>query len=474
MMLKTLKYKKIYIIFIIFLLCGILLAGCNLYFSFNKKNKKPYIFLIAIDALRRDHLGIYGYERNISPNIDRLAEQSSIFLKAYSQSTWTKPSFGSMMTGQYSLTHKLLSNKVTDFNIIPDNIKTIPEILKENGYDTIGLTDGGFVHGRYGFNRGFDIYKDDKRRGIAESLSILENEMSSRVNPLFVFLHTYDVHGPYGGRDVPVYNNQEKYHGKFFGSVGKDEEFYKLYNKIWAGELQVSEDDIHFIINNYDHCIKYVDSQLGKFFNFLKKKKIWDTSLIIIISDHGERFRLIKNRDFSLHPAKYFIEHIGFSDLLTKVPLIVKMPGQKRKQIINRNVSAGIDILPTILQVLKIKPDHLKLPGFSLFDKHNDRPVFFTKLNAGLGLIKNDKYILFKRTNLNLLPIIDAGPYSFKANNYAIEDGGIDIKNAEKIIQERIKQINEINSFYLAEHKLKEQEIEQQLKEQLKSLGYIQ
>ncbi len=439
--------------------------------EFLSRANMPHVILISLDTLKRSHLGIYGYPKNISPNIDEFSRKANVFLRAYSQSSWTKPGHASMLTGHYSLTHKLLSSRKTGkFNILPRKIKIMAEILKKEGYRTIGVTDGGYVHGKYGFSRGFQVYRDKKKYGIKKNLEYLKKKIERGKKPYFLFIHTYDIHGPYGGGDIPPYTNSN-YDGKFKGCVGDPEKFYNLYSKVLLGKLRITEGDIDYIIENYDHCIKYVDRKLGEFFDFLKKKNMWRNALIIITSDHGERHNPLKARDYQLSRFRYFIGHIGFSALLVKVPLIIKLPFQKKPYYINRSVSAGIDILPTVLEVLHIETN-MKLPGKSVL-ADNDKHVFFSKLNCGLGLIKDEKYIIFKRQNLEQLPTTEKGPYSFNAEKYKVVSDGISIELGEKIVKQRIEIINEMNRFYLEHKDAKQKELDKNLLEQLKALGYL-
>jgi len=431
----------------------------------------PHVILISLDTLKRDHLGIYGYPKDISPHIDEFSKKACIFFKAYSQSTWTKPSHASMLTGHYSLTHKLMSSKKKKkFAVLPENIKTMAEILKSQGYKTIGVTDGGYVHGKFGFSRGFQVYRDKERCGTKRSVEYLKKNMRPGKKPYFIFLHTYDIHGPYGGRDIPPYTNF-KYHGPFKGHIGDGEAFYKLYTKVLMGKMDLKKEDTDYLTENYDHCIRFVDQQIGIFFNFLKKQNMWENSLIIITSDHGERLEPVPAKGFPLSRFKYYIGHIGFSDLLVKVPLIIKLPFQNKQYQYNRTVSAGIDLLPTVLQVLKLDIA-LDLPGISVFSNQS-RYVFFTKLNAGLGLIKDEKSIIFKRQNLKQLPTVEKGPYLFDIDGYKVEENGIKKKTGEREIKKILKRINNINAAYLRNKDVKEQKANKKLMNQLKALGYL-
>ena len=114
------------------------------------------VILISIDTLRADHLGTYGYYRNTSPNIDKLALKSILFESAISQETWTIPSHISIFTSLYPLSHKVLG--LHDF--LNTDVSTLPEILKSDGYATAAFTGRGLtIEPNIGLGRGFDVYK---------------------------------------------------------------------------------------------------------------------------------------------------------------------------------------------------------------------------------------------------------------------------------------------------------------------------
>ncbi|HDL64772.1 MAG TPA: hypothetical protein ENH12_05220, partial [Proteobacteria bacterium] len=138
-------------------------------------NIKNVIFII-LDALRADHLGIYGYHRNTSPNIDKIAGKGLVFDRAIVQSGWTKSSIPTYFTSTYPSIHGVIE---TD-DSFPKNFATMAEIFKYNGYFTIGLVDNVHISPLFNFNRGFDIYEELKDDEIIEGLrSILLNHYSA-------------------------------------------------------------------------------------------------------------------------------------------------------------------------------------------------------------------------------------------------------------------------------------------------------
>ena len=157
----------------------ILIFICNGFiysYRLTNRSKGTNIILISIDALRADHLSCYGYHRNTSPNIDRLASQGVLFKNAFSQATWTLPSHTSIFLSQYVWRHKVDNPDKR----LGNSFAPLAEILKDRNYTTCAFVGGRFLSARYGFDQGFEIYDDGipgKRRyyGISSYNPILVN-----------------------------------------------------------------------------------------------------------------------------------------------------------------------------------------------------------------------------------------------------------------------------------------------------------
>src|SRR3990172_4770634 len=114
------------------------------------------VILITVDTLRADHLGVYGYARNTSPNLDRFAKDSILFRYAFSHSNTTNPSFSSLMTSHYPHETKVFNN----YYLLPPGAVTMAEILKANGYHTAAINSHFSLRRGSGFEQGFDEYDD--------------------------------------------------------------------------------------------------------------------------------------------------------------------------------------------------------------------------------------------------------------------------------------------------------------------------
>ena len=118
--------------------------------------KRPNVIFIVIDTLRADHVGCCGWERNTTPNIDRLAQDALLFTGGIAASPWTLPSVASMLTGR----HRCALGMREKITSIPEGRTTIAEVLERNGYSTYGVVSHTLLSGRLGFGRGFDKYDE--------------------------------------------------------------------------------------------------------------------------------------------------------------------------------------------------------------------------------------------------------------------------------------------------------------------------
>jgi len=362
---------------------------------------KPNIILITMDATRSDHLSCYGYERLTTPNLDKFSREGLLFKNAYATDSWTLPSHASIFTGKYPSRHgahynseaivrylseakagKKIDIEKIFWNCFPSLSKenhTLAEVLSEKGYRTAGVIGGVFCSSIYGFGQGFDYYNENflnvesdikffliyqvinsfsplfdisarygyysKRLGSHLNKVAFQWLEKNHGNPFFLFIHYVDTHNPY--LPPPPYN-------EYFGMV--DKRIIRKHNP--KGELNyitaegsiacaVTTGDPQFapekelLVSQYDGEIRYLDHCLGLLFEKLKTLNIYENTLIIITSDHGEAFG---------EHALLFHDRVLYEEVL-RVPLIIKYPYSSRRGVIEKQVSL-VDLFPTILSLL--------------------------------------------------------------------------------------------------------------------------
>jgi len=300
--------------------------------------------LISIDTLRADHLQAYGYDRDTSPFLSSLAARGALFESAITPIPSTLPAHASMLTGLHPREHLVFPPD----SVIPDSIQTVAEYFQQAGYVTAGFTDGGFMSGSFGFERGFDEWNDDPRReGVPDSRRldvILQNGLDflrslAPEERFFLFLHTYAVHDPY----APPAEYADRYWphprpDQLWSPTGPN------FIRFNCGHESLSATDLDYFVALYDAGIRYTDDSLALFFSELPAAGVNpDEMTIVITSDHGEEFL---EHDLLSHAQVY---HHNLH-----VPFIFLHP-EIETQRISKQVSIA-DITPTLLESAGIAP----------------------------------------------------------------------------------------------------------------------
>ncbi|MHC5174167.1 MAG: sulfatase [Planctomycetota bacterium] len=197
------KYGKTKAVFLICLIGAVLTAGFIVY----NKSRGPKIrnvVLISMDTTRSDHLSCYGIYKNVTPNIDALAQEGALFKHMYSPVPLTLPAHSSMLTGVHPPRHGVHDNLKYQLN---DSNVTLAEVLKDKGFATGAVISAFILDSRFGLDQGFDSYSDEFEEKLDSHISQRRGEESTKHaiswidknkdNPFFLFLHYYDPHAPY-------------------------------------------------------------------------------------------------------------------------------------------------------------------------------------------------------------------------------------------------------------------------------------
>ncbi len=306
------------------------------------------VLLISIDALRPDMLGCYGYGRPTSPTLDRLASGGVVFENAFTPSPWTLPAHGSLFTGFYPRRHGATSEE----HALAENVETMAEILSGHGFATAAMVNGFYLSRRYGFDRGFQrfFYQTPPHRDpnppavFDEAVEWLSQTGDA---PFFLFVHDFHVHTDYVS--LPEYERMflSEYGGEVDGSASQLLAFRR-------GAFALNETDVAHLVDRYAAGIRQADAQIDRLFRHMQETGIWENTLVIVISDHGEEFL---EHGGVLHGRTHY-------DELMRVPLIVAGPGVAHGRRIEEPASL-IDILPTTLSLLGL-PETDSLDGIDL------------------------------------------------------------------------------------------------------------
>ncbi len=299
----------------------------------------PSVVLIVVDTLRADHLGAYGYDRPVSPNLDALAEDAAIFDNAFAAATWTLPSFASLFTGLYPSQHDAgrpyEDERGEQFSVIRAAARVFPEVLRQHGYATGAVVNAPFLHNGFGFDRGFDDYDwapasdSQVRRADATVDAALAWLDEHADKPFFLFVHMFDVHRHY---DAP-----EPFRGKFTDQFA--DTYGETLDTLESRNIAENNLDWPFIVAAYDEEIAFVDEHVGRLFDGMRSRGILDQSTVILTSDHGEAF---DEHGSSGHG------HTLFNEVL-RVPLMIWGPEVEAGRY--EDPVSLIDIEPTVLEV---------------------------------------------------------------------------------------------------------------------------
>jgi arylsulfatase A-like enzyme len=317
------------------LACASVLGGCGASPPERGRSVRNVV-LISLDTLRADHLGLYGYERDTSPEIDAFARQGFVFERMLAPAPNTPPSQMAMMTSLYPGRHGFTGND----DALGLEIETLASRLRAGGLQTAGFVDGGYLRAFFGFDRGFDVYDDDGGGFAAILPKALRWLDDHGDEPFFLFLHTYDIHAPYVS--PPPYEGMfhaQPYTGDLIPTAER-------IDTIWREKVALSAEDMQHLIDSYDEGIRYTDAQVGVLLRSLAERGRLDDTVVILTSDHGEEF----GEHGSVHHWQlYFQPNL-------RVPLIVRLPGGSAKSFRIARQAELIDILPTILDLVGAEP----------------------------------------------------------------------------------------------------------------------
>ena len=285
---------------------------------------RPTLVLVSIDCLRADHVGAYGYSLATTPEIDAVAQEGTVFENAFATASWTLPSHMSMLTGLVPSLHG-----ATKWEKLSNSVEYLPELLGRSGYHSAGVVSWVYLSQAYGFERGYDSYQvlDEP-----EAFEIIDRAIQElhrgRGQPQFLFAHLWDAHWPY----MPKAEDLAR-------MGGRPRDISSLHELIREGTPTRDELQREEIIRLYDAEIAFADRELGRLFREMKALGLWENALVVITSDHGEAF--LEHGHWQHSQTLY--------DELTRVPLIVKWPGQAEPSRVSAPVSL-VDLFLTFAE----------------------------------------------------------------------------------------------------------------------------
>ncbi len=448
--------------------------------SFKDNDKPKHVFMISVDTLRADHLQSYGYKIKNSKFLNEFTNDSVIFNNCFSTSSWTLPAHISLFTGKGVFEHGIL----TKYQVLKKESTSLAQFLGKDFY-LKSFNGGLFVSPKYGFYKGFDLYQclpypADSYKLFFKVLDYLDG--SPKRNNFF-FLHTYQVHSPYSAHkdhDISeeIFNETLKKSYALPNDLGGKNFIYK----------EISPEVRENIVKLYDAEIEYFDKSFGNFIKELKKRKIYDNSMILIFSDHGEEF----------------YDHMGWEhghtlyNELIHIPLMIKFPKSEFK---GKKIDAYVsicDIMPTILDYYGVKGKGKGTNTLSLYkllkggkkinrellagihfehnkNKKNVLPQKFAIINEGFKYIYNFPFTDDMKKFYTPMPqkICESEFYNLKEDGKE-KNNIIDSKENQRLVLKLRKRLLEIQKkIKLIKKGSKNIQINEKEKKKQKTLGYL-
>lgn len=306
--------------------------------------KFDHVFVWMVDTLRADKIRAYNPKTRVeTPTYDAFAADATRFDWAQVPGTWSLPSHASLLTGVYPTVHRATAH---DGKLSKD-VPFVAEELKKAGFKTGMFSSNGYVSGKWGFDRGWDVNRNFIRESLPNGSEYLWKTAKAWIAPnvtkkQFAYLATIEPHVAY----APKKEFLVKYWDKpYTGPIKQNQSGVQL-GLIKAGKLKITDTDKAYLEALHDAEISQSDAAFATFLADLKTLGIYDKSAVIVVSDHGDQF--------------YEHGSVGHGDTvyqeLTRIPLIIRAPGAFPS---GRVVSADVevmDVYPTILELAGIKP----------------------------------------------------------------------------------------------------------------------
>jgi len=325
------------------------------------------IVIFLVDTLRPDRMGIYGYPKPTTPNIDALAQESVVFEQCYAPASWTLPSVVSILTSTFSCEHGVVVSR----QVVNEEFEPLAVRLKKVGYTNLSLYANPHVGPISGLNRGYDICE---RFQHIDGKLVDDWLKKSPPEPFHLYIHNVEPHNPWvpPPQLIRIFGNEPPQNRQTVLKLYTD---YRISTRVSYQEEHGldSQESTEIIKSNfeklmkfkphidvhYDAAVRLADERVGSVINVLKQRKLWDNTLFILISDHGEEFG----------------EHQGWQhdqsvyEELVKVPLIIHFPAGQFAGRRVKDVLSLVDLTPTIYDYLNQAKLMAGLRGSSLMPR---------------------------------------------------------------------------------------------------------
>ncbi|GAB4529067.1 MAG: hypothetical protein Tsb0020_46030 [Haliangiales bacterium] len=309
--------------------------------------KPRNLVLVVLDTTRSDVFAPFAPDNPVlTPVFDRIAEGSTVFANAYNNENWTKPSVATIFSSLYPGTHdtRLAASS------LPEEIPLLSEQLKQQNFKTAAFIGNAVVSDKFGFNRGWDLFRNDSDSQLANGANLFPNAAAwldevGEDERFFLYVQSIDAHTPY---DVPREYSKPYFSGSYRGQLGQSFE-REEQSEIDRYAMKVDDRDLDWVRALYQGEVAFQDYHLGALFSSLEERGLLSNTLVVITNDHGEEIR----EHGQMGHGWTLYEEMITAPLIMHYPPIFK-PGQRVEGIVEH-----VDLTPTLLDVLGLPP----LPG---------------------------------------------------------------------------------------------------------------
>jgi choline-sulfatase len=328
------------------------------------QERKPAknLLVLVIDTVRADVYTPFNPQTQVkAPAFDALAAESTVFVNAYANENWTKPSVATILSGLYPATH----GAKRDNDVLSSEVKLLSEHLQQQQFATAAFIANGYVSDKFGFQRGWDHYTNYIRENKpSEAERVFKDAQDwvekARDRRFFLYIQTIDPHVPYA---VPAEYVRLYHPEPYTGPVGPSLDGHEQA-AISAGKKKASDADRRWIQALYHGEVTYHDTYMGKFFEALRELGVLDDTLVIVTNDHGE--------ELGEH-GRLGHGHSLYEELV-RAPLVMRYPARFAPGRRVLDVAENVDIFPTATEVLGLAPVP-DLDGLSMVPLIEGRPA---------------------------------------------------------------------------------------------------
>ena len=332
--------------------------------------KPPNVVLITIESLRPDHVGCYTGSRPTTPHLDALAGESVVYERAHAVTSWTLASHASLLTGLYPTAH----GAVRPLSRLDEGHATLAERLAAARYECAAVVSGPYLRREHGLHQGFASYDESPAgEAMASSHDDVTNEAMlrgierflagrDRRRPFCLFAYFWDPHFDY----IPPAPYDKLFVEPHHEPI--DVRDYEAEEPVHAG---IRPAQLGYVRSQYEGEIRWTDEHLGRVFDRLREQGLWEDTLVVVTSDHGEEF---------FEHGKKGHKHSVYEESV-HVPLVVKYPGQGPRGRDDRLVSL-VDVLPTVLALTGAGEAHATAGRSLLAAPDPERAIFLELLET--------------------------------------------------------------------------------------------